>query len=175
MPTSKSSCGPRKKSRRWCFPDERHWLAERPWWPDYQRRLFFRGPQLDFDVGIHGGVRHALPARYLDEPLYHLACVVTPFAERRTRARRYEAQRPGLIAVGGGPMNDTLYVPEHFATVRPRPVPEEDLCRLRAVVGAEPASPGPAPDLPLVTATISSVSLPGSVRRSTSATASAAR
>ena len=122
--------------RRWCFPDPAHWLAERPWWPDYQRRLVVRGPVLDFDLAVHGGVRDALPARYLDEPLYHLACVLTPFAARRARVRRYEAQRPGLVAVGGGPMNDTLYVPEHFATLRPEPVPEEDAVVLAAVLAA---------------------------------------
>ena len=69
-------------ARRWLFPDERHWLDERPWWPDYQRRLFRRGPQLDFDLRFHGGVRDALPARYVDEPIYHLACVLSPFDER---------------------------------------------------------------------------------------------
>ena len=140
--------------RRWCFPDSAHWLAERPWWPDYQRRLVARGPVLDFDLAVHGGVRDALPARYLDEPLYHLACVVTPFAERRARVRRYEAQRPGLVAVGGGPMNDTLYVPEHFATLRPEPVPEEDagvLVEVLAARGRRAPSDGGG-DLPVVSA-----------------------
>ncbi|HLM18377.1 MAG TPA: hypothetical protein VK549_11190, partial [Acidimicrobiia bacterium] len=142
-------------ARRWCFPDERHWLAERPWWPDYQRRLLRRGPELDFDLGIHGGVRPALPARYVDEPVYHLACILATFASRRNRARVYEAARPGLVAVGGGPMNDTLYVPEHFATCPPDRTPDEDVALLRSVLGAsaDRATRSPTPvELPLVTA-----------------------
>ena len=142
-------------ARRWCFPDERRWLAERPWWPDYQRRLIRVGPELDFDLRVHGGVREALPARYVDEPLYHLACVLASFAERRQRVRRYVALRPGLVAVGGGPMNDTLYVPEHFATLQPESTPAEDVGLLRSVVLAAKSSQPTSdkwPDLPLVTA-----------------------
>ena len=56
------------------FPDERTWLAERPWWPDLQRRSC-AGAALDFDLRVHGGVRDALPARIVIEPIYHLACV----------------------------------------------------------------------------------------------------
>lgn len=141
--------------RHWTFPDELHWLAERPWWPDYQAgRLFRRGPDLDFDLAVHGGTRRVLPARYVNEPIYHLACTLVPFAERRRRSQRYEAARPGLRAVGGGPMNETLYVPEHFATLRPEPVPDEDVARLRAVVEAARRPPpcGPALEIPVVPA-----------------------
>jgi hypothetical protein len=140
--------------RRWCFPDETLWLAERPWWPDFQRRLVVQGPALDFELAVHGGVRAAEPARYVAEPLYHLACLTSPFPERRARARRYEAERPGLVAVGGGPMNATLYVPEHFASLRPEATPPDDVEVLRAVLAAA-ADPPPAgrtavPDLPVV-------------------------
>lgn len=145
-------------ARRWCFPDERTWLAERPWWPDFQRRLVVQGPDLDFDTAVHGGVRAAMPVRHVTEPLYHLACVLTPFAERRARARRYEALRPDLVAVGGGPMNATLYGPEHFATQRPEPTPPDDVEVLRTVLraveatAATTATTAAVPDLPVVTA-----------------------
>jgi hypothetical protein len=142
-------------ARRWCFPDEAHWLAERPWWPDFQRRLFRRGPLLDFELQVHGGVRAVQPARLVVESIYHLACVQSPFAERRARARRYEALRPGLVAVGGGPMNETLYVPEHFATLRPADTPPDDLKHLQLVLQAatEPVTgSGPAPWVPVVSA-----------------------
>jgi len=128
-------------ARRWLFPDERHWLDERPWWPDYQRRLFRRGSQLDFDLQFHGGVRDALPARYVDEPIYHLACVLSPFDERRRRVRRYAAERPGLDAVGGGPLNETLYVPEHFATLRPAATSADDVAMLDVVVRGDGIDP----------------------------------
>ena len=138
-------------ARRWCFPDPGHWLAERPWWPDHQRRLLRVGPDLDFDLRVHGGVREALPARYVPEPLYHLACVQQSFGQRRARVREYERARPGLRAVGGGPMNDTLYVPEHFATLAPAPTPPADAELLARVLAATPDPPsGTAPDVPLV-------------------------
>jgi hypothetical protein len=139
-------------SRRWCYPDERSWLAERPWWPDFQQRLVRRGPLLDFDVGVHGGVRAAWPVRNVEESVYHLVCVVRGLADRRRRAREYDALRPGMTAVGGGPMNDTLYVPEHFATRRPVATPPEDLDALRTVIGAEERAVHPVPDLRVVTA-----------------------
>jgi hypothetical protein len=139
-------------ARRWCFPDERHWLAERPWWPDFQRRLVRRGPQLDFDLRFHGGVREATPFRHVIEPLYHLACIAKSFSERRNDARRYEAARPGQMAVGGGPLNVVLYAPEHFATLMPAATPDEDLTMLRAVLAARDPEPRPAPTIPVVTA-----------------------
>ena len=74
-----------------------------------------------------------------------------PTGERRQLARRDEAERPGLVARGGGPFNDTLLVPEHFATRRPVAVPDEDVARIEAVLAA-PTCRGPAPVLPLVTA-----------------------
>ena len=139
-------------ARRWCFPDERHWLAERPWWPDFQRRLVRRGPELDYDLRFHGGVRQVEPFRHVMEPLYHLACVLRPFSERRRDARRYEAERPGELAVGGGPMNLVLYGPEHFATLRPEPTPDEDVSTIRAVLSASESTPTASSPLPVVSA-----------------------
>jgi hypothetical protein len=143
-------------TRRWLFPDERTWLAERPWFPDLQRRILRRGPQLDFDLQFHGGAREALPNRIAMEPIYHLACVTRPLGDRRRSARAYDAVRPGLVAVGGGPMNDTLYAPEHFATRRLAETPAPDVAALRAVLAAAvgpTATDGQWAEPPLVDAT----------------------
>ena len=48
----------------------------------------------------------------------------------------YDAARPGMVAVGGGAMNDILYAPELYATRRPAPTPPEDLAVLRRVLTA---------------------------------------
>jgi hypothetical protein len=138
-------------ARRWLFPDERTWLAERPWFPDLQRRVVRSGPRLDFDLRFHGGVREAFPNRIVMEPIYHLACVTRSLGDRRRVARAYDAARPGLEAVGGGPMNATLYAPEHFATRRPRETPAADVAALRDVLLAvdPPDAAGPL-DVPVI-------------------------
>jgi hypothetical protein len=152
--TADDSVAQFRLARCWCFPDEQHWLAERPWWPDYQLRLVRQGPHLDFDLQVHGGVRNALPARYVHEPLYHLTCLLDGIEDRRQRARRYEAQRPGLVAVGGGALNDTLYAPEDFATLPPEPTPEDDVRLIHAVLSAGKSHPqnGKPPAVPLISA-----------------------
>ena len=72
-------------ARRWCFPDERHWLAERPWWPDYQRRLVVKG-RSSTSTPQSTGVPAPRSPPATSTRLYHLACTITPFAERRARA-----------------------------------------------------------------------------------------
>lgn len=139
-------------ARRWCFPDERHWLAERPWWPDFQRRLFRRDAELDFDLLFHSGVHAADPTRHVCEPLYHVNFLIRRLAERRHIARNYETHRPGLTAVGGGALNTVLYEPEHFATLRPQETPEEDAKLLRSVLDAPDIAAAASPDLPVATA-----------------------
>jgi hypothetical protein len=136
-------------ARRWCYPDEWTWLAERPWWPDFQRRLV--RPPLDFDLDFHGGMRQTGPDRCVEEAIYHLVDIVRPYSLRRRRASEYERARPGMVAVGGGPMNAILYEPERFATRRPVEAPAHDVVALRSVLNA----PDPRPvstAVPLVAA-----------------------
>ena len=55
-----------------------------------------------------------------------------------------------MVAVGGGPMNDTLYVPEHFAVTRPRQTPAEDASSIRRVLDAPDPTSGVATSIPVV-------------------------
>jgi hypothetical protein len=112
--------------RRWLFPDPGHWLAELPWWPDYQVRLVRNGPAVAARSGVHGGLVAVLPARQATAPLYHLDGVLTSEQERADKAERYEAERPGHQAFGGGALNDVLYRPERSHSTPPLPVPADD-------------------------------------------------
>lgn len=114
-------------ARRWVWPDPGHWLAEVPWWPDFQPRLVRNEPALlRFGAQPHRSLLGLHPADHVLEPLYHLDTVLRSPAERRRKARAYEAADPGRQAYGGGPLSATFYEPERTATLRPRPVPEED-------------------------------------------------
>src|SRR5690606_5704171 len=138
--------------RRWLFPDSSRWLAEAPWWPDFQVRLLRRGPTLAARAEVHAGFVAVLPSRHVDAPLYHLDCLVADSAARSARAAGYEAEAPGRRAYGGGGLNDVMYAPERWANAAGRPVPAADRAAVEAVLAArtrpappaQPVAPGAA-------------------------------
>jgi hypothetical protein len=143
--------------RRWLFPDATSWLAEAPWWPDFQVRLLRNDASLAARAELHGGFVGVLPARHADAPLYHLDALVNDGATRAAKAARYEAEAPGRSAYGGGPLSDVMYRPERWASGATRPVPDEDrelidrVLAARARAGARAQSPAtPAAGLPPV-------------------------
>jgi hypothetical protein len=125
--------------RRWLFPDPAHWLEETPWWPDYQNRLIRNDEELGFPGLLHTTAKRRSPAVYVEEPIYHLACVLTDMEARRSKAMKYEAMRPGLEAPGGGSANRRFYLPELYVSREPAVVPSDDTSAIKAVLDAKTA------------------------------------
>jgi hypothetical protein len=130
--------------RRWLFPDATNWLAEAPWWPDFQVRLLRNDASLAARAELHGGFVGVLPARHVDAPLYHLDAVVNDAATRAAKAARYEAEAPGRSAYGGGPLSEVMYRPERWASGATRPVPGEDRDLIDRVLAARSRAGAPA-------------------------------
>jgi hypothetical protein len=72
--------------RRWLYPDPEHWLEETPWWPDYQNRLVRNNGTLRFRGLQHTSAKLSRPAAYVEEPLYHLTCLLDDVLARRSKA-----------------------------------------------------------------------------------------
>jgi hypothetical protein len=121
---------------RWLYPDAGHWLEELPWCPDYHNRLVRNDASLWFPGNIHSGAALAHPARYLEEPLYHLDCALTSLDAREQKVARYEDVAPGLLAPGGGALNERYFLPERHARLQPSLVPAEDRKTIEAVMRA---------------------------------------
>jgi hypothetical protein len=121
---------------RWVWPDGVHWLDELPWWPDFHNRLLLNDDAVWFEGRKHSGARPQSPMRYVEAPLYHLALVMNTVDQREERVRRYEEQRPGLVAPGGGGLNERFYLPERFARRSPAAIPEADRPLVAAVLDA---------------------------------------
>ena len=138
---------------RWLFPDAGHWLDELPWSPDYHNRLVRNDASLWFPGTIHSAAAHAHPARYLEEPLYHLNCVLSSQSEREAKVARYEELGPGLTAPGGGPLNERYFLPERHARLAPVPVPAEDRQAIDVALNpsSHPADRAATPPIPLAT------------------------
>jgi hypothetical protein len=130
---------------RWLYPDGDHWLEELPWWPDYHNRLVRNDASLWFGGTIHSSAALAQPARYLEEPLYHLDCALTSLAEREQKVARYEDVAHGLMAPGGGSLNERYFLPERHARLEPTAVPGED----REAIEAALHPPSLAAEAPL--------------------------
>jgi hypothetical protein len=140
-------------ARRWLFPEAGYWLEETPWYPDFQTRLVRNDPATMWFGGTHCPIGPMLPAKYVEEPLYHLSCLVHAIGERRAKARRYDVDCPGMISPAGGPFNEALQLPEQYATLRPVRVPAGDQPWIEAalIATAEPPAPtGPPGRAPLV-------------------------
>ena len=75
-----------------------------------------------------------LPARHVDAPIYHVDFLLKSEAEREAKAAFYTAYRPGLTAHGGGPLNETFYLPERQQVTRLRQVPDEDRAGIESVL-----------------------------------------
>lgn len=125
-------------ARRWLFTDSGWWLAEPPWWPDFQVRLVRNDATLAPPAELHAGITPVLPARHVEAPMYHLDCVLTDAATRRAKAAGYTAaagDKP-VFAYGGGRLDEVLYVPEEWAQPALRPVPAEDRKWIDSVLAA---------------------------------------
>lgn len=138
--------------RRWIDPQARGWLDEAPWYPDYQTRLVRADDQLDFPGELHTGPAPVEPVVYLEEPLYHLDCVVSDRAKRQEKALVYDVERVGLVTESGLPLV-AYYDPEGYAQRAPARLPEDDhaavAVALRTLGRPDGTLLAPAPEVPL--------------------------
>jgi hypothetical protein len=123
--------------RRWLYPDPGSVLAAQPWNEDFVSRLVRNDGAISISGEQHSDCAPVEPREYIDEPLYHLALLTASEAQRRDKALVYEAWRPGLVASGGGRINEAFYLPELRAEVPLREVPAGDRAAIvRALDGA---------------------------------------
>ena len=122
--------------RRWVYPDTRTFLDDVPWQPDYQPRLLRTDARLiRFSDDLHRPIVPRGPGRLVREPIWHLDTVLRTEEERRAKADRYEAMRPGMRAAGRA-LNYAFYVPESRPDARLSPLPTADRTLLELLLGA---------------------------------------
>jgi hypothetical protein len=132
-----------------CWLWEDGWLADDPWSPDWQLRLF-RAEVVSFPGVMHVPIRAHGQHAYLDAPLYHLDLVVNTREQREAKVRRYEAVRRGL-RLGGLPFNTAFYLPELHPAVRIAQVPADDAGLVETVRMAPAPAAGPRAEPRLAT------------------------
>jgi len=127
---------------RWVHPDGRRWFDEWPWWPDFSNRLVRNDTRLHFDGLSHSGATRDFPARYVEEPFYHLLCALSSKDEREGKVAAYAEFDGRLKAPASDRLLGHFYLPENHAVLEPAAIPEDDRplvdASLRAV--EEPAA-----------------------------------
>jgi hypothetical protein len=135
-------------ARRWLYPDPVRWLEEWPWFPDFQGRLVRNDARLWFPGLCHSGVALALPARYLDDGLYHLALLLADRSERERKVERYLGVEAALRVTAADALLPRYYLPERHPGARVAAVDPRDLGAIDAVLagaGEAPSVEMPAP------------------------------
>jgi hypothetical protein len=125
--------------RRWLYPDGGSYLAQWPWRPDHQLRLFRNESSLiRFPIPIHEPVGVVGARRFLRAPIYHTDLVIQDAAARERKCAHYEEVRPGLT-IDGRSVNEAYYLPERREGLRCASVPDEDAPAIDAFL--EPVPP----------------------------------
>jgi hypothetical protein len=130
---------------RWLYPSADRYLAEWPWRPDYQLRLFRNDRAVVRSTGLmHRHTDVVGARRYLTEPLYHSALLLRSREQREEKVARYEATSPE-VRVAGDSVSRRFYLPELLTSVRTSPVPEADLDLTRRLLTPPTPTPATAP------------------------------
>ena len=131
-------------ARRWLYPTQESYLAERPWGTEFQLRLALADDRfLQFSDVFHRPVVCHGPSTYVEAPLWHLDAVLNPAADRRLKAAAYESERPGM-RIEGLAHNTSLYLPELHSDPQLLPVPPDDREAIEAAL-AFPRAPRGVP------------------------------
>lgn len=123
----------------WVYPDGEHILGEPPWSENFTIRMMRNDGSARTRALQHFHFEPVVPREYLEEPYYHLDLLVSSTQIRRDKAIRYEVARPGMIAPGGGRINEAYYLPELRDSVKLRAVPREDRALIAAALRPSPA------------------------------------
>jgi hypothetical protein len=131
--------------RRWLVHDVETFLAEPPWVPDYQLRLYRNDPAtLRFSDEFHRPVVVSGQAGFARDPLWHLDFLLNPFERRREKALAYERARRGM-RVAGLAHNSGFYLPELRPDAQTAEVPDADVRVIRDVLAEPESAPASGP------------------------------
>ena len=107
--------------RRWVVGDDRaRYIVSRPWWPDWQLRLFRNLPSLvSMPCRLHTSYKVQGGGRFLTVgSIYHTVLVDFDEAERKKKVERYEALSPGRSGAN-------YFLPD-LASLETAPFPADD-------------------------------------------------
>jgi hypothetical protein len=136
-------------ARRWLYPTQATYLADRPWGTEFQLRLALADERfLQFSDVFHRPVVCHGPSTYVEGPLWHLDTMLNPAAKRRLKAAAYERERPGMRHEGLA-HNTSFYLPELDPDLQLLPVPPDDREAIEAALDF-PSAPRGVPRASLV-------------------------
>jgi hypothetical protein len=137
--------------RAWLYPDPGQVLDSAPWSSDFVNRLMRNDGSVRVCGRQHMDAEPATPREYITEPLYHLDLLMADHQQRRDKTVRYEVAAVGLLAQGGGRINEAFYLPELRHDLELRAVPDEDRAAIKQMLTATPPTArGPIEDVPFV-------------------------
>ena len=130
---------------RWVHPDGRRWFDEWPWSPCFLNRLVRNDASLQFEGLSHSNAAPDLPARFVEDPLYHLVCALTPKLVRERKVQSYLNIEAAHKAADSDRHFRQFYLPEDSATLQPVPIPDQDLVLVERALSVGDWSAPPRP------------------------------